>query len=126
MRRGNRTFPQQVSERNPWSTILEHEGVGRLFHSLPSNGLAHAVVSEGASWTRSSSPSAATRRSLRLGANSSCARRNSPEAVADYTGVPAELIRKAARAYATAGNLGRMGIGINPLRGQNSTFSHRT
>ncbi|APZ43098.1 formate dehydrogenase subunit alpha [Acidihalobacter ferrooxydans] len=76
---------------------------------------------------------------------------NSPEAVADVTGVPAEQIRSAARLYARAGNaaiyyglgvtehsqgstmvmgmanlamltgnIGRRGVGINPLRGQNN------
>ena len=76
---------------------------------------------------------------------------NSPEALADVTGVPAELIRSAARVYATApnaaiyyglgvtehsqgstmvmaianlamatGNIGRSGVGVNPLRGQNN------
>ncbi|HYB90515.1 MAG TPA: formate dehydrogenase subunit alpha [Candidatus Binataceae bacterium] len=77
--------------------------------------------------------------------------RNSPEAVAEITGVPASEIRAAARMYATArnagiyyglgvtehsqgsttvlamanlamatGNVGRAGVGINPLRGQNN------
>ena len=77
--------------------------------------------------------------------------RNSPEAVAEYCGVPADQIRKAARLYATGGNaaiyyglgvtehsqgttaviaianlamatgnVGRRGVGINPLRGQNN------
>ncbi len=77
--------------------------------------------------------------------------RNSPEATEDVTGVPAELVRGAARVYATAGNgaiyyglgvtehsqgttmvmcianlamatgnLGREGVGVNPLRGQNN------
>ncbi len=77
--------------------------------------------------------------------------RNSPEAMATVTGVPAELVRAAARLYATAGNaaiyyglgvtehsqgstmvmgianlsmatanLGREGVGVNPLRGQNN------
>ncbi len=76
---------------------------------------------------------------------------NSPEAVAAVSGVSAELIRGAARLYATGGNaaiyyglgvtehsqgttmvmamanlamatgnLGRRGVGINPLRGQNN------
>ncbi|RDU97078.1 formate dehydrogenase subunit alpha [Trinickia dinghuensis] len=76
---------------------------------------------------------------------------NSPEATADITGVPAELVRKAARLYATGGNaaiyyglgvtehaqgstavmgianlamatgnIGREGVGVNPLRGQNN------
>jgi formate dehydrogenase major subunit len=77
--------------------------------------------------------------------------KNSPEAVAKITGVPAESIRKAARLYATGGNgaiyyglgvtehsqgstavmgianlamatgnIGRPGVGVNPLRGQNN------
>ena len=77
--------------------------------------------------------------------------RNSPEAMAATTGVPAELVRRAARLYATGGNgaiyyglgvtehsqgstavmglanlamatgnLGREGVGVNPLRGQNN------
>src|SRR5204863_3701349 len=78
-------------------------------------------------------------------------RKNSPEAVATVTGVPAETIRAAARLYATGGNgaiyyglgvtehsqgstavmgianlamatgnIGRPGVGVNPLRGQNN------
>jgi formate dehydrogenase major subunit len=77
--------------------------------------------------------------------------RNSPEAVEKVSGVPADLICKAARLYATGGNgaiyyglgvtehsqgsttvlaianlalatgnLGRKGVGVNPLRGQNN------
>ena len=77
--------------------------------------------------------------------------RNSPEAVEKISGVPAALIRGAARLYATGGNgaiyyglgvtehsqgstavmaianlamatgnLGRRGVGVNPLRGQNN------
>ncbi|NLG77828.1 MAG: molybdopterin-dependent oxidoreductase, partial [Xanthomonadaceae bacterium] len=76
---------------------------------------------------------------------------NSPEAMEKYTGVKAELIRGAARLYATGGNaaiyyglgvtehsqgsttvmaianiamatgnMGRTGVGVNPLRGQNN------
>ena len=76
---------------------------------------------------------------------------NSPEAVAEITGVPAEEIRAAARMYAAGpnsaiyyglgvtehsqgstmvmamanlamatGNIGRDGVGVNPLRGQNN------
>ncbi len=78
-------------------------------------------------------------------------KRNSPEEVAKASGVPAEIIRKAARLYATGGNgaiyyglgvtehsqgsttvmaianlamatgnIGRPGVGVNPLRGQNN------
>ena len=77
--------------------------------------------------------------------------RNSPEETEKYTGVPAHLVRGAARLYATGGNatiyyglgvtehsqgsttvmaianlamatgnLGRRGVGVNPLRGQNN------
>src|SRR5215467_3785246 len=77
--------------------------------------------------------------------------RNSPEAMQEVTGVPAEAVRGAARLYATAGNgaiyyglgvtehsqgstmvmgianlamatgnIGREGVGVNPLRGQNN------
>ncbi|MBS0365572.1 MAG: formate dehydrogenase subunit alpha [Proteobacteria bacterium] len=77
--------------------------------------------------------------------------RNSPEATADITGVPAEALRQAARLYGRArnaaiyyglgitehsqgttavmaianlamatGNLGREGVGVSPLRGQNN------
>ena len=76
---------------------------------------------------------------------------NSPEALQEITGVPAELVRGAARLYATGGNaaiyyglgvtehaqgstavmgianlamatgnIGREGVGVNPLRGQNN------
>jgi len=76
---------------------------------------------------------------------------NSPEAMHEVTGVPAELVRGAARLYATGGNaaiyyglgvtehaqgstavmgianlamvtgnIGREGVGVNPLRGQNN------
>jgi formate dehydrogenase major subunit len=77
--------------------------------------------------------------------------KNSPEAMEAITGVPAMMVRAAARMYATArnsaiyyglgvtehsqgttmvmaianlsmvtGNLGRLGVGVNPLRGQNN------
>jgi formate dehydrogenase major subunit len=76
---------------------------------------------------------------------------NSPEAMAEVTGVPAQLVRDAARLYAlggnaaifyglgvtehaqgstavmaianlamATGNVGREGVGVNPLRGQNN------
>jgi len=76
---------------------------------------------------------------------------NSPEAMADVTGIPADQLRGAARLYATGGNaaiyyglgvtehaqgsttvmgianlamctgnIGREGVGVNPLRGQNN------
>ncbi len=77
--------------------------------------------------------------------------RNAPEALEEATGVPAALVREAARVYATGGdaaiyyglgvtehsqgstmvmglanlamatgNIGRDGVGVNPLRGQNN------
>ena len=77
--------------------------------------------------------------------------RHSPEALEEVTGVPAHLVREAARLYATGGNaaiyyglgvtehsqgstmvigianlamatgnIGREGVGVNPLRGQNN------
>ena len=77
--------------------------------------------------------------------------RNSPEATESVTGVPADMLRRAARLYAkggngaiyyglgvtehsqgttmvmgianlamATGNLGREGVGVNPLRGQNN------
>ena len=77
--------------------------------------------------------------------------RHSPEALEEVTGVPARLVREAARLYATGGNaaiyyglgvtehsqgstmvigianlamatgnIGREGVGVNPLRGQNN------
>ncbi|ODN71543.1 Formate dehydrogenase H [Methylobrevis pamukkalensis] len=77
--------------------------------------------------------------------------RHSPETTEAFTGVPAEMLRKAARLYATGGNssiyyglgvtehsqgsttvmaianlamatgnIGRPGVGVNPLRGQNN------
>ena len=80
-----------------------------------------------------------------------CDPKNSPEAMAPVTGVPASQVRAAARLYATGGNgaiyyglgvtehsqgstmvlaianlamvtgnLGRPGVGVNPLRGQNN------
>ncbi|HKY01414.1 MAG TPA: formate dehydrogenase subunit alpha, partial [Burkholderiales bacterium] len=76
---------------------------------------------------------------------------NSPEVFEEETGVPAEIVRKAARLFATGGNasiyyglgvtehsqgsttvmgianlamatgnIGRLGVGVNPLRGQNN------
>ncbi|HEV7816425.1 MAG TPA: formate dehydrogenase subunit alpha [Janthinobacterium sp.] len=76
---------------------------------------------------------------------------NSPEAMAEITGVPAQLVRESARLFATGGNaaiyyglgvtehaqgsttvmgianlamatgnIGREGVGVNPLRGQNN------
>ena len=114
------------------------------------NAMAHVVVTEGFVdhafvAERCEAPSyAAWENFIRLP-------ENSPEALEEVTGVPAEQVRAAARAYATApnaaiyyglgvtehsqgstmvmamanlamatGNIGRRGVGVNPLRGQNN------
>ncbi len=114
------------------------------------NALAHVVVTEGLLdedfvRTRCEQPAFAQWREFILRPE------NSPETVAEITGVPAETIRGAARLYASApngaiyyglgvtehsqgsttvmgianlamltGNIGRAGVGVNPLRGQNN------
>lgn len=114
------------------------------------NGLAHVVVSEGLVdeafvAARCEQPAFQAWREFILRPE------HRPEAVAEVTGVPADLIRAAARLYATAGNaaiyyglgvtehsqgsttvmgianlamatgnIGRRGVGVNPLRGQNN------
>jgi formate dehydrogenase major subunit len=114
------------------------------------NALAHVVVKEGLLdeefvHNRCEQPAFAQWREFILRPE------NSPEAVAEITGVPAESIRGAARLYANApngaiyyglgvtehsqgsttvmgianlamltGNIGRAGVGVNPLRGQNN------
>jgi formate dehydrogenase major subunit len=114
------------------------------------NALAHVVVTEGLVRTdyiadRCEAESFAKWREFVADP------RNSPETTEVITGVPAELVRKAARLYASAangaiyyglgvtehsqgttmvmgianlamatGNLGRRGVGVNPLRGQNN------
>lgn len=114
------------------------------------NALAHVVVTEGLLdeafvRNRCEQPAFAQWREFILRPE------NSPEAVAEITGVPAESIRGAARLYANApngaiyyglgvtehsqgsttvmgianlamltGNIGRAGVGVNPLRGQNN------
>lgn len=114
------------------------------------NALAHVVVTEGLAKDeyvaeRCEAPSYQRWKAF------VAEERNSPEAVAAITGVPAELVRRAARLYATGGNgaiyyglgvtehsqgstavmglanlamatgnLGREGVGVNPLRGQNN------
>ena len=114
------------------------------------NAFAHVVVTEGLideEFARERCDVESFRAWLEFAA----ADENSPEAVAAVTGVPAEDIRAAARAYATApnaaiyyglgvtehsqgstmvmamanlamatGNIGRPGVGVNPLRGQNN------
>ena len=118
------------------------------------NSLAHVIVNEG--WldeafvaTRCEHKAFAQWREFVARAE------NSPEAMEPHTGVPAELVRGAARLYATGvdgqrnaaiyyglgvtehaqgstavmaianlamatGNIGREGVGVNPLRGQNN------
>ncbi len=114
------------------------------------NGLAHVVVTEGLV------DEDYVRARCDLGDFESWARfvaeeRNSPEATAALTGLPAAEVRAAARLYATGGNaaifyglgvtehsqgstmvmgmanlamatgnIGRPGVGVNPLRGQNN------
>ena len=102
-------------------------------------------------WPRTSCASVATAEAFDDWARFVAEARNSPEAVAKITGVPAQTIRGAARLYATGGNgaiyyglgvtehsqgstavmaianlamatgnIGRPGVGVNPLRGQNN------
>ncbi len=114
------------------------------------NALAHVVVSEGLAKDdyvaeRCEDPSYQRWKAF------VAEEHHSPEAMAAITGVPAELVRRAARLYATGGNsaiyyglgvtehsqgstavmglanlamatgnLGREGVGVNPLRGQNN------
>ncbi|MBM3851087.1 MAG: formate dehydrogenase subunit alpha [Verrucomicrobia bacterium] len=114
------------------------------------NALAHVIVAEGLAkddyvGQRCDQPEFETWRRFILQP------RNSPEALEEATGVPAERIRGAARLYATGGNaaiyyglgvtehsqgsttvmaianlamltgnVGRPGVGVNPLRGQNN------
>ena len=114
------------------------------------NALAHVIVTEGLVYE------AYVRERCDVGHFESWARfvaedRNSPEASAEFTGVPAPDVRAAARLYATGGNaaiyyglgvtehsqgstmvmgmanlamatgnIGRPGVGVNPLRGQNN------
>lgn len=114
------------------------------------NALAHVIVTEGLAKTayveaRCEAESFAKWKAF------VAEPRNSPEALEAITGVPAELVRGAARLYGSAGNgaiyyglgvtehsqgttmvmgianlamvtgnLGREGVGVNPLRGQNN------
>jgi formate dehydrogenase major subunit len=114
------------------------------------NALAHVVVTEGL--TKESYIAERCEPDTYLKWKTFVAEaRNSPEATASETGVPPELVRQAARLYASAGNgaiyyglgvtehsqgstmvmciaqlamatgnLGREGVGVNPLRGQNN------
>jgi formate dehydrogenase major subunit len=114
------------------------------------NALAHVIVTEGLMdeafvRARCEAPAFEKWRAF------ICEERNSPEAMAPITEVPAELVRGAARLYATGGNaaiyyglgvtehsqgstmviaianlamltgnMGKKGVGVNPLRGQNN------
>ena len=114
------------------------------------NALAHVVVTEGLTkdeYIESRCEVDSYRRWKAFVADP----KNSPEAVEEITGVPASLVRGAARLFATGGNgaiyyglgvtehsqgttmvmgianlamatgnLGREGVGVNPLRGQNN------
>jgi formate dehydrogenase major subunit len=114
------------------------------------NALAHVVVTEGLTkddYVAERCEAPAYQRWKAFVAEE----RNSPETMAAITGVPAGLVRRAARLYATGGNgaiyyglgvtehsqgstavmglanlamatgnLGREGVGVNPLRGQNN------
>jgi len=114
------------------------------------NAIAHVIVTEGLT----KDDYVAERcepESYQLWKELVAAERNSPEAMEALTGVPADLVRRAARLYAAGpngaiyyglgvtehsqgstavmalanlamctGNLGREGVGVNPLRGQNN------
>jgi formate dehydrogenase major subunit len=114
------------------------------------NALAHVVVTEGLTKEDFVAQRCETEPYARWKAFVA-QERNSPEAVESITGVPANLVRSAARLFATGGNgaiyyglgvtehsqgtttvmcianlamatgnLGREGVGVNPLRGQNN------
>ncbi len=114
------------------------------------NSLAHVVVTEGLT-NEKFVAARCDMREYKKWRNFIMSRENSPEAVEQFTGVPAELVRGAARLYATGGNgaiyyglgvtehsqgstmvmgianlamatgnIGRAGVGVNPLRGQNN------
>jgi formate dehydrogenase major subunit len=114
------------------------------------NALAHVVVTEGLV-DEAFVAQRCDAESFRKWREFIAAPRNAPEATEAETGVPAELVRAAARLYATGGNaaiyyglgvtehsqgstmvmgianlamatgnLGREGVGVNPLRGQNN------
>lgn len=114
------------------------------------NSIAHVVVTEGLA-KQDYVAARCEEDSWRKWQNFISEPKNSPEAMQEITGVPAELVRGAARLYAKAGNgaiyyglgvtehsqgttmvmgianlamatgnLGREGVGVNPLRGQNN------
>jgi len=114
------------------------------------NSIAHVIVTEGLVDEKFVEARCETA-SFEKWRNFVAAERNSPEAMAVVTGVPAASVRAAARLYATGGNgaiyyglgvtehsqgstmvmgianlamatgnIGREGVGVNPLRGQNN------
>ena len=114
------------------------------------NSLAHVVISEGLE-DKAFIEDRCEPEAYNTWRNFIAEERNSPEAMESVTGVPADLVRKAARAYATVGNgaiyyglgvtehsqgstmvmgianlamatgnIGREGVGVNPMRGQNN------
>jgi formate dehydrogenase major subunit len=114
------------------------------------NSIAHVIVTEGLTKDDYVAERCEAE-SYRLWKELVAAQRNSPEAMEALTGVPADLVRQAARLYAggpnsaiyyglgvtehsqgstavmalanlamATGNLGREGVGVNPLRGQNN------
>lgn len=114
------------------------------------NALAHVIVSEGLVNEKFALERCDVE-SFQKWKNFVALDKNSPEAMSELTGVPAEAIRAAARLYATGGNaaiyyglgvtehsqgsttvigianlamatgnIGREGVGVNPLRGQNN------
>ena len=114
------------------------------------NAIAHVIVTEGLTKDDYVGERCETD-SYQLWKELVAAERNSPEAMEPITGVPADLVRRAARLYAAGpnsaiyyglgvtehsqgstavmalaniamatGNLGREGVGVNPLRGQNN------
>ncbi len=65
------------------------------------NAIAHVIVTEGLVERRVRRRALRARARSRNGASSSSLPKNSPEAMAEVTGVPADLVRGAARLYAT-------------------------
>jgi len=114
------------------------------------NALAHVIVAEGL-WNEAFVASRCDGAEFEKWKQFILLPENSPEAMAELTGVPAEALRGAARLFATGGNaaiyyglgvtehsqgstmvmgianlamltgnIGRRGVGVNPLRGQNN------
>ena len=114
------------------------------------NAIAHVIVTEGLT-KEDYVAERCEAKSYELWKELIASERYSPEAMESVTGVPADLVRRAARLYAAGpnsaiyyglgvtehsqgstavmalanlamatGNLGREGVGVNPLRGQNN------